>query len=33
MTRNQILGTIVGKRLGYVVQGFAYLKIANAMNP
>jgi hypothetical protein len=32
MNRNKIIGTIIGKTLGYAVQGVAYCKIAEAMN-
>lgn len=33
MNRNQIIGTIIGKTLGYAVQGVVYCKIAEAINP
>ena len=33
MNRNQIIGTVIGKTLGYAVQGFVYSEIANAINP
>ena len=33
MNRNEIIGTFIGKTLGYVVQGVAYCKIAEALNP
>ena len=33
MNRNEIIGTIIGKTLGYAVQGFVYSEVANAINP
>ena len=33
MNRNKIIGTIIGKTLGYAVQGFVYSEVANAINP
>ena len=33
MNRNEIIGTVIGKTLGYVVQGFVYSEIAKAINP
>ncbi len=33
MNRNEIIGTIIGKTLGYAVQGVVYCQIAEAMNP
>ena len=33
MNRNEIIGTVIGKTLGYVVQGFVYSEIANTINP
>ena len=33
MNRNEIIGTFIGKTLGYAVQGVAYSKIAEALNP
>ena len=33
MNRNEIIGTVIGKTLGYVVQGFVYSEVANAINP
>ena len=33
MNRNQIIGTIIGKTVGYAVQGVAFCKIAEAVNP
>ena len=33
MNRNEIIGTFIGKTLGYAVQGFVYSKIASAINP
>jgi len=33
MNRNEIIGTVIGKTLGYAVQGFVYSEIANAINP
>lgn len=33
MNRNEIIGTFIGKTLGYAVQGVAYAKIAEALNP
>ena len=33
MNRNEIIGTIIGKTLGYAVQGYVYSEIANAINP
>jgi hypothetical protein len=33
MNRNEIIGTFIGKALGYAVQGVAYVKIAEALNP
>lgn len=31
--RNKIIGTIIGKTMGYAVQGFVYSEIAKAINP
>ena len=33
MNRNEIIGTIIGKTLGYVVQGVIYSELAKAINP
>lgn len=33
MNRNEIIGTIIGKTLGYAVQGIVYSEVANAINP
>ena len=33
MNRNQIIGTLIGKTLGYTIQGVIYFKIAIAINP
>lgn len=33
MNRNEIIGTVIGKTLGYAVQGFVYSEIANSINP
>ena len=33
MNRNEIIGTVIGKTLGYMVQGVVYCKIAEALNP
>ena len=33
MNRNEIIGTVIGKTLGYVVQGFVYSEVANAISP
>ena len=33
MNRNQMIGTVIGKTLGYAVQGIVYSKIAEALNP
>ena len=33
MNRNEIIGTVIGKTLGYVVQGFVYSELANVLNP
>ena len=33
MNRNEIIGNIIGKTLGYAVQGFVYSEIATAINP
>ena len=33
MNRNQIIGTVIGKTLGYAVQGFVYSELATAINP
>ena len=33
MNRNEIIGTVISKTLGYAVQGFIYFEIANALNP
>jgi hypothetical protein len=33
LNRNEIIGTFTGKTLGYAVQGVAYYKIAEALNP
>ena len=32
MNKNQLSGTVIGKTLGYAVQGFLYSEIANAIN-
>lgn len=32
MNRNELIGTIIGKTLGYTVQGFLYSKIASSIN-
>lgn len=31
MNRNEIIGTIIGKILGYAVQGFTYCKISEVL--
>jgi len=31
LNRNQIIGTIIGKTLGYAVQGLAYCKISEVL--
>lgn len=33
MNRNEVIGTVIGKTLGYAVQGFIYSEVANAINP
>ena len=33
MNRNEIIGTILGKTLGYAVQGFLYAEAAQVINP
>lgn len=33
INRNEIIGTLIGKTLGYAVQGVAYAKIAQVLNP
>lgn len=33
MNRNQIIGTLIGKTLGYAVQGVVLYKIAAVLNP
>ena len=33
MNRNEIIGTVICKTLGYAIQGVAYAKIAEALNP
>lgn len=33
MNRNEVIGTVIGKTLGYAVQGFIFSEIANAINP
>ena len=33
MNRNEIIGTLIGKTLGYSVQGYCYSQIARALNP
>ena len=33
MNRNKIIGTVIGKTLGYAVQGFVYSEIASTLNP
>jgi hypothetical protein len=33
MNRNEIIGTIIGKTMGYAVQGVVYCKIAEAISP
>ena len=33
MNRNEVIGTVIGKTLGYAVQGFVYSEIASAINP
>ena len=33
MNRNEIIGTLIGKTLGYAVQGIVYSEIASALNP
>ena len=33
MNQNEIISIVIGKILGYAVQGFVYSKIANAINP
>ena len=32
MNRNEIIGTLVGKTLGYAVQDIVYAKMADALN-
>lgn len=33
MNRNQLIGTFIGKALGYTVQGVMYSRIAHAISP
>lgn len=33
MNRNEVIGTVIGKTLGYALQGFVYSEIASAINP
>ena len=33
MNRNELIGTIIGKTVGYTVQGFLYSEIARKINP
>lgn len=33
MNRNELIGTIIGKTLGYAVQGFAYSEAASFVGP
>jgi len=33
MNRNQVIGTVIGKTVGYTIQGFLYAEIASAINP
>lgn len=33
MNRNEIIGTVIGKTLGYMVQGFVQSELANVLNP
>ena len=33
MNRNEIIGTAIGKTLGYALQGLVYSEIAHAFNP
>lgn len=33
MNRNEVIGTVIGKTLGYAVQGFVYSEMATALNP
>lgn len=32
MNRNEIIGTVIGKTLGYAVQGFVYCELAQSMS-
>lgn len=32
-TRNQVIGTVLGKTAGYAVQGFLYAEMANTIGP
>ena len=33
MNRNEIIGTIIEKTLGYVIQGFVYSEVTKAITP
>lgn len=33
MNRNEIIGTFIGKTVGYALQGLVYTQIAEAINP
>jgi hypothetical protein len=33
LNRNEIIGTFIGKTLGYVVQGIVYSQLAEVINP
>lgn len=33
MNRNQVIGTIIGKVVGYTFQGILYCKVATAVSP
>ena len=33
MDRNELIGTIIGKTVGYAVQGYVYSEIARVLNP
>jgi hypothetical protein len=33
MNRNELIGTLIGKTLGYAVQGFIYSEIATVLDP
>lgn len=33
VNRNQIIGTVIGKTVGYAVQGFVFSELATAISP